>query len=181
MSWPRWQPKRPTSGLWDLPLETEDQRFRALVKLERKRCDLMVSNGPKAMHAEDNDVEVIGHEGDVIGRFAGRKEIVAGEILGIIQRRLIDPRSATSRAAADSPPCRSGLVNGGREAYGNMAAADRCGPSCGQRGSDRTAANRVDTTWSGPSTVAQANVDTVASGRIIRVPDSVSIMLQGTQ
>ena len=32
-------------------LETEDQRLRALAKLERKRCDLMVLNGPEAMHA----------------------------------------------------------------------------------------------------------------------------------
>lgn len=71
-------------------LETEDRRFRAIVKLERKRCDLMVSNGPKAMHAVDNEVEVIDHEGHVIGVFAGRKEVVAREILAIIQRRLID-------------------------------------------------------------------------------------------
>ena len=71
-------------------LETTDKRFRALVKLERKRCDLMVSNGPRAMHAADNEVEVIDHEGHVIGAFAGPKEMVARKILTIIHRRLID-------------------------------------------------------------------------------------------
>ena len=30
-------------------LETEDHRLRALAKLERKHCDLMVLNGPQAM------------------------------------------------------------------------------------------------------------------------------------
>jgi phosphopantothenoylcysteine decarboxylase/phosphopantothenate--cysteine ligase len=75
-------------------LETEDRRFRAMAKLERKRCDLMVSNGPKAMHAVDNEVEVIDHEGHVIGVFSGRKEVVAHEILAIIQRRLIDGESS---------------------------------------------------------------------------------------
>ena len=52
----------------------------------------MVSNGPKAMHAVDNEVEVIDHEGHMIGVFAGPKEVVAREILAIIQRRLIDAR-----------------------------------------------------------------------------------------
>ena len=32
-------------------LETDDHRLRALAKLEKKHCDLMVSNGPEAMHA----------------------------------------------------------------------------------------------------------------------------------
>jgi phosphopantothenoylcysteine decarboxylase/phosphopantothenate--cysteine ligase len=37
-------------------LETEDHRLRALAKLERKFCDLMVSNGPQAISATDNEV-----------------------------------------------------------------------------------------------------------------------------
>ena len=40
-------------------LETEDQRLRAMQKLERKSCDLIVVNGPAAMHAEDTQVEVL--------------------------------------------------------------------------------------------------------------------------
>jgi phosphopantothenoylcysteine decarboxylase/phosphopantothenate--cysteine ligase len=70
-------------------LETEDPRYRALVKLERKQCDLMVSNGPKAMHAIDNEVELIDPSGAVVGAFAGPKEVVAAEILAVIQQRLV--------------------------------------------------------------------------------------------
>ncbi|MEZ6072957.1 MAG: phosphopantothenoylcysteine decarboxylase [Pirellulales bacterium] len=70
-------------------LETEDQRLRALAKLERKCCDLMVLNGPAAMNAEDNTVEVIDPSGAVIGAFGGSKYLVAREILGIIDARLI--------------------------------------------------------------------------------------------
>jgi phosphopantothenoylcysteine decarboxylase/phosphopantothenate--cysteine ligase len=71
-------------------LETEDQRFRALVKLERKSCNLMVLNGPEAMHALDNHVEIIDRRGDVVEAFHGPKETVAQGILRIIQQHLID-------------------------------------------------------------------------------------------
>jgi phosphopantothenoylcysteine decarboxylase/phosphopantothenate--cysteine ligase len=70
-------------------LETEDHRLRALAKLERKFCDLMVSNGPAAISAADNEVEVLTPSGEVLASIAGPKEEVAAEILGIIQRRLI--------------------------------------------------------------------------------------------
>jgi phosphopantothenoylcysteine decarboxylase/phosphopantothenate--cysteine ligase len=70
-------------------LETEDQRFRAIVKLERKSCDLMVVNGPEAMHSLENEVEILNRAGGVVAKFAGAKEEVARGILGIIQRELI--------------------------------------------------------------------------------------------
>src|SRR6186997_870744 len=47
-------------------LETEDHRLRALAKLEQKCCDLMVSNGPQAISALDNEVEVIAQGGEVL-------------------------------------------------------------------------------------------------------------------
>ncbi|MEQ8837887.1 MAG: phosphopantothenoylcysteine decarboxylase, partial [Lacipirellulaceae bacterium] len=72
-------------------LETEDHRLRALAKLERKRCDLMVSNGVEAMHAIDNSVEVLDAQGTVIQKASGPKENVAREILEVIQSRLIEP------------------------------------------------------------------------------------------
>ena len=34
-------------------LETEDPRIRAMQKLERKNCDLIVVNGPEAVHAAE--------------------------------------------------------------------------------------------------------------------------------
>jgi len=60
-------------------LETEDRRLRALAKLEKKDCDLMVLNGPEAMNSPDNSVEI-----------AGTKEVVARRIFAVIQQRLID-------------------------------------------------------------------------------------------
>src|ERR1700733_10523632 len=74
-------------------LETEDHRLRALAKLERKHCDLMVLNGPQAMHSLDNAVEVIAPDGTVIGSFNAAKEVVAEQIFAIITRRLIDRRA----------------------------------------------------------------------------------------
>ena len=71
-------------------LETEDHRLRALAKLEKKSCDLVVSNGTQAMHALDNDVEVINPQGDVIVALSGTKEVVARGILRVIQETLID-------------------------------------------------------------------------------------------
>jgi phosphopantothenoylcysteine decarboxylase/phosphopantothenate--cysteine ligase len=71
-------------------LETEDHRLRALAKLEKKSCDLVVSNGTQAMHALDNDVEVINPQGDVIVALSGTKEKVARGILRVIQETLID-------------------------------------------------------------------------------------------
>ncbi len=71
-------------------LETEDQRFRALVKLERKSCDLMVLNGPQAMNSEDNQVEIMDRSGKILTALAGGKDEVARAILALIQERLID-------------------------------------------------------------------------------------------
>lgn len=70
-------------------LETEDHRLRALAKLERKHCDLMVSNGAEAMHSPTNRVEVLTPEGAVVGRLEGPKPVVARGILEIVDQRLI--------------------------------------------------------------------------------------------
>jgi phosphopantothenoylcysteine decarboxylase / phosphopantothenate---cysteine ligase len=72
-------------------LETDDHRLRALAKLERKRCDLMVSNGVQAMNAPDNRVEILDAAGNVLQEASGSKEAVAREILAVIQQRLISP------------------------------------------------------------------------------------------
>jgi phosphopantothenoylcysteine decarboxylase/phosphopantothenate--cysteine ligase len=74
-------------------LETEDHRLRALAKLERKFCDLMVSNGPQAISAMDNQVEVLTPAGEVIATIEGSKELVAQRILAVIEELLIAPRT----------------------------------------------------------------------------------------
>jgi len=72
-------------------LETEDHRLRALAKLERKSCDLMVSNGVGAISATDNRVEILDPAGNVLREASGSKEAVADEILAVIEQRLIRP------------------------------------------------------------------------------------------
>ncbi len=69
-------------------LETDDERFRAMQKLEKKSCDLIVVNGPGAIHAPDTSVEVLDVEGQVVAGFSGDKQQVSREVFGIIQQRL---------------------------------------------------------------------------------------------
>ncbi len=71
-------------------LETEDHRLRALAKLERKFCDLMISNGQQAIGSPDNQVEILTSAGDVLASIEGSKEDVATRILAIINDRLIN-------------------------------------------------------------------------------------------
>lgn len=70
-------------------LETEDRRMRAMQKLEQKSCDLIVVNGPAAMHSHQTDVEVLDASGCVQGRWAGSKESAAAGIFRVVQERLI--------------------------------------------------------------------------------------------
>jgi phosphopantothenoylcysteine decarboxylase / phosphopantothenate---cysteine ligase len=81
--------KRAGQWLVGFALETDDQRFRALTKLEKKSCDLIVLNGPAAMDAADNQVEVLDRTGAVVASLAGSKTLVARGILKTIQERLI--------------------------------------------------------------------------------------------
>ncbi len=73
-------------------LESEDRRLRAMQKLERKRCDLIVANGPAAMQAIATKVEVIDGRGEIIATAAGSKLRVAKELIAVIQKWLIDRR-----------------------------------------------------------------------------------------
>lgn len=80
--------KRPDQWLVGFALETDDQRFRALTKLERKSCDLMVLNGPAAIDAEQTQVEVLDRAGRVLARLAGSKRQVAEGLLALIDAEL---------------------------------------------------------------------------------------------
>lgn len=70
-------------------LETRDRRFRAMQKLERKSCDLIVVNGPAAIHAAHTQVEVINRQGEVLASLAGPKKDVAVRLFEIIRARLL--------------------------------------------------------------------------------------------
>jgi phosphopantothenoylcysteine decarboxylase/phosphopantothenate--cysteine ligase len=70
-------------------LETEDQHLHAMQKLERKSCDLIVVNGPHAMHATDTQVEVLNRQGESVGSFTGGKSDVARQIMAVIASQLM--------------------------------------------------------------------------------------------
>ncbi len=72
-------------------LESEDARSRALQKLQRKNCDLIVVNGPEAVNAVDTNVELLDRDGRVLGRFSGGKGDVARDVFRMVERRLIVP------------------------------------------------------------------------------------------
>jgi phosphopantothenoylcysteine decarboxylase / phosphopantothenate---cysteine ligase len=61
-------------------------------KLERKNCDLIVVNGPDAVHAPDTQVEVLDKDGQVLDHFSGGKGKVAQDVFGVIRRALIHSR-----------------------------------------------------------------------------------------
>jgi len=83
------QRKRPGQWVVGFALETEDQRFRAIIKLERKHCDLMVSNGPAAIDADHNEVELLDASGEVLASIDGTKPFVAERLIAEISSRLI--------------------------------------------------------------------------------------------
>ncbi len=86
------QQKREHQWVVGFALETEDQRFRAIVKMQRKCCDLMVSNGPSAINSESNDVEILASNGTTIAHASGSKQMVAEAII-----RATEPLVARTR------------------------------------------------------------------------------------
>lgn len=83
------QSKRKGQWVVGFALETDDRRFRAIVKLEKKHCDLMVSNGPEAIDSLANRVEILAADGTLVDTIEGSKEQVAGGIVDQIERLLI--------------------------------------------------------------------------------------------
>jgi len=75
-------------------LETDDRHFRAITKLEKKCCDLIVLNDPSAMDSLDNTVDILGPQGELVATASGPKPLVADKILQVIQERLIGPRTS---------------------------------------------------------------------------------------
>ncbi|HTQ38093.1 MAG TPA: phosphopantothenoylcysteine decarboxylase [Pirellulales bacterium] len=81
--------KRPRQWVVGFALETEDQRFRAITKMQKKSCDLMVLNGPQAISALENSVEVLDRSGEIVATVSGAKEDVARKLFQLIANRLI--------------------------------------------------------------------------------------------
>lgn len=92
------QKKRANQWVVGFALETEDQRFRAIVKMQRKCCDLMVSNGPAAIDSLLNDVEILANDGSTISTISGTKQVVADAILDAVDELItsLQPSDLTS-------------------------------------------------------------------------------------
>ena len=72
-------------------LEAENPRERALQKLRAKNCDWIVLNGPTAIGAMTNRVELIGPEGAPVASWSGTKGEVAESLLGWLNERYKEP------------------------------------------------------------------------------------------
>jgi phosphopantothenoylcysteine decarboxylase/phosphopantothenate--cysteine ligase len=88
--------KRPNQWVIGFALETEDQRFRATVKMQRKFCDMMVSNDASAINSNENSVEILAPSGALLRSVQGSKTRVARAILETAQAELIAHRTASS-------------------------------------------------------------------------------------
>ena len=77
-------------------LETDDARFQAIGKLQRKLCDLVVINGVQAINSENNEIEIIDPTGAVIAAGAGTKQKLARQILQVIGQKLFKAKSTPS-------------------------------------------------------------------------------------
>lgn len=108
------QQKRGDQWVVGFALETEDHRFRATVKLEKKHCDLMVSNGPGAIDSASNDIELLGPSGELIAHVCGSKAEVASRLLHEIDQRLV----RFSGAGGLSPSASDGAVARGLGTHG---------------------------------------------------------------
>lgn len=83
------QIKKPNQFCVCFALETEDGHNRAVKKLKKKNCDLVVLNGASAINSSENQVDIIGVDGTTIESTEGPKQDVAKAILKVIQDQLI--------------------------------------------------------------------------------------------
>lgn len=65
-------------------LETSDHHIKALQKLQRKHCDLIVVNGPASINGCKTSVEILNVEGDCLASVDGDKFKVAKELVSVI-------------------------------------------------------------------------------------------------
>jgi phosphopantothenoylcysteine decarboxylase/phosphopantothenate--cysteine ligase len=81
--------KRSAQWIVGFALETNDRHLKALVKLQKKSCNLIVLNGPQAIDSEVNTVEIMDHLGHIVGQYDGPKGEVALGIMDCIERSLL--------------------------------------------------------------------------------------------
>lgn len=82
--------RKKKSGQWTVgfALETEDARFQAINKLQRKLCDLVVVNGVAAINSPNNQIEILNRSGTVVAAATGTKQKLAKLILRVLFEQL---------------------------------------------------------------------------------------------
>lgn len=82
--------KKSSQWLVAFAMETEPGHRRALQKLRRKGCDLVVLNGPESIHSLTAKVEVLDRTGRVLAGYHGKKPTVAAKLFALIRRELME-------------------------------------------------------------------------------------------
>ena len=72
-------------------LEPDADPARALEKITTKRCDLIVVNDLSAIDAADTAVTVYDRSHAAVGRRRGTKPAVAAWLIGLIEKKLVNP------------------------------------------------------------------------------------------
>lgn len=85
------------SGQWlvAFALETSDHHVRALQKLQRKHCDLIVVNDPTSINGTTSNVEILDATGETLAQISGDKTDVARRLIAEIQA-FVAKRTAAS-------------------------------------------------------------------------------------
>lgn len=78
--------KRRTQWIVAFALETHDPHLRALQKLERKKADLIVLNGPAAIHSDQTHVEILNLRGEILASLDGPKDRVAAGLFRVLMQ-----------------------------------------------------------------------------------------------
>ena len=78
-------------GRWvvGFALETDDHRLRALGKLQKKCCDLVVVNDAAVMHSPETHIQVLDAAGELAGEHRGGKTAAAVFLMQLVEERLI--------------------------------------------------------------------------------------------
>lgn len=82
--------RKETRWVVGFALETDDHRLRALGKLQRKCCDLVVVNDAAVMHSEQTHIQVLDASGELVGEHEGDKSEAGAFLMALVQGRLID-------------------------------------------------------------------------------------------
>ncbi len=69
--------KREDQWVVGFALETEDHRHRAIAKMQRKRCNLMISNSASAINSSQTDLEILNADSFLIEHVVGTKQHAA--------------------------------------------------------------------------------------------------------